>query len=155
RVQAELAHANRIATMRQLTASIAQEVKQPIVGVVTSGNAGLRWLAAKPPNVSAAQRALERIVRDGHRAAKVIDRIGALVKKAPLQKEIVEINAIISETVALTRGEALRHGIVVHSNLATDLPLVTADRIQLQQVLLNLIVNAVEAMSDAGPQRRE
>jgi signal transduction histidine kinase len=123
--------------------------------VVASGNAGLRWLAAERPNVAAARRALERIVRDGHRAAEVLDRIRALVKKAPPHKESVEINAIISETLVLTRAEAQRNGIAVQSELATDLPLVPADRIQLQQVLLNLILNAIEAMSDHGPQRRE
>jgi C4-dicarboxylate-specific signal transduction histidine kinase len=154
-LQAELAHANRVATMGQLSASIAHEVKQPLVGVVTSGNAGLRWLAAAPPNRAGARRALERIVRDGHRAGEVLDRVRALVSKAAPQKERVELNAIISETLALTRAEAQRHGIAVHSELAADLPPVAADRIQLQQVLLNLVINAIEAMSEDGAPRRE
>lgn len=154
-VQMELAHANRVATIGQLTASIAHEVKQPLVGVVTGASAGLRWLDFEPPNVAAARRDLERIVRDGHRAANVLDRIRALVKKAPPQRESVDINAVISDTLAMTRAEAQRNAIVVQSDLATDLPLVVADRIQIQQVFLNLIVNAIEAMSDHGPQRRE
>jgi PAS domain S-box-containing protein len=154
-VQAELAHANRVATMGQLSASIAHEVNQPLAGVVTGGNAGLRWLAAQPPDIAAAQRSLERVVRDGHRAAEVLERIRALVKKAPVQKEGVDINEIISESIALTRAEAQRNGVALQAELARDLPLVSGDRIQLQQVILNLIVNAIEAMSDNGTQRRE
>jgi PAS domain S-box-containing protein len=154
-VQAELAHANRVATMGQLSASIAHEVNQPLVGVVASGNAGLRWLAAQPPDIAAAQRSLERVVRDGHRAAEILERIRALVKKAPAQKEGVDINEIISESIALTHTEAQRNGVALRTELARDLPLVSGDRIQLQQVILNLIVNAIEAMSDNGTQRRE
>jgi C4-dicarboxylate-specific signal transduction histidine kinase len=154
-VQNELAHANRVATMGQLSASIAHDIKQPLVGVVTSGYAGLRMLAAEPPNVAAAQRAFERIVRDGHRAAGVLDGIRALVKKGPLHKERVDINDVISETMALTRAEAQRNGVAVESDLATDLPLLAADRIQLQQVLLNLTINAIEAMSGTDEGQRD
>jgi signal transduction histidine kinase len=150
--RATLAHTARVATLGELTASIAHEVNQPLVGVVTSGNAGLRWLAADPPNVEAARRAVERVVRDGHRASEVIERTRALIKKTPPKKERVDLNEIVSETIALTRAEAQRNGVALQTDLAHELPLVAGDRIQLQQVILNLIVNAIEAMSgdDAG-----
>ena len=154
-LQTELAHANRVATMGQLSAWIAHDVKQPLVSVVTSGNAGLRWLSADPPNIEAALRSLERVVRDGHRAAEVLDRTRALVKRASPRKEPVDVNRIISETIALVAAEARRNGILVQIDLAEDLPLVSADRIQIQQVVLNLIVNAIEAMNSDTAHRRD
>lgn len=149
-LQSELAHANRIATMGQLCTWIAHDVRQPLVGVVASANAGLRWLSAQPPNVSAAARALERVVREGHRAADVLDGIRALVKKANPHEELVNINEVIRETITLLGPEAERKGIVVREDLAGDLPFVSADRIQTQQVIVNLMVNAIEAMDNAA-----
>ncbi|MET0499455.1 MAG: AAA family ATPase [Steroidobacteraceae bacterium] len=146
-LQSDLAHANRVATMGQLSAWIAHDVRQPLVGIVTSGDAALRWLAADPPDVGAAQRALVRVVREGHRAAEVLDRIRALVRKAPTQKEEVDVNQLISETIVLVGTAAQRKGIAVQDDLADDVPLVHADRIQIQQVILNLMMNAIEAMA--------
>jgi C4-dicarboxylate-specific signal transduction histidine kinase len=136
--------------MGQLSAWIAHDVKQPLVGIVTSGDAALRWLAARPPNVEAAQRALERIVRDGHRAAGILDRTRSLVKKTQPSKEAVDMNQVIVETLALVQPEAERKGIVIQTDLAGDIPFVLADRIQVQQVILNLVVNAIEAMNNAA-----
>ncbi len=147
-LQAELAHANRIATMGQLCAWIAHDVRQPLVGVVASANAGMRWLAAQPPNVISAERALERVIREGHRAADVLERIRALVKKASPHKEPINVNDVISETSRLLGPEAERKGIAMRVDLARDLPFVAADRIQLQQVIVNLMVNAMEAMAN-------
>src|SRR5207248_7457488 len=114
-----------------LTASIAHEVKQPLAGVIISAGAGLRWLASRPPDLAAAGRALGRIIRDGHRASEVLDRIRALVKKAPPKKERVDVNEIILETIALTRAEAQRNGAALRTELANELPLVPGDHIQL------------------------
>jgi PAS domain S-box-containing protein len=145
--QMELAHANRVATMGHLSASIAHEVNQPIAAAVTNAYAALRWLRAEPPNLEEVRKALDRIARDGNRAGDVMARIHALIKKAPQRKDGVELNHAIRDVIALTRGEAVRHGVTVQTQLADGLPLVQGDRIQLQQVLLNLIINAVEAMS--------
>jgi PAS domain S-box-containing protein len=153
--QMELAHVNRVTTMGQLAASIAHEIKQPLTGVVANADAGLRWLARQPPNVKEAQDALDCIVKDGHRAGDVISRIGALIKKAPPQKEGLEINEAILEVIALARGEMVKNGISVQTQLAEGLPLIQGDRVQLQQVILNLIVNAVDAMSGVSEGTRE
>jgi PAS domain S-box-containing protein len=154
-VQAELAHANRVATMGQLTASIVHEVNQPIAATLFSAKAALRWLGAQPPNIEEIQQALGRIVKAGNRARDVIGRIRALVKKAPPRKDDVEINEAILEVMALTHGEVVEHGVSVQTQFAESLPLIQGDRIQLQQVILNLIVNAVEAMSGLGEGSRE
>jgi PAS domain S-box-containing protein len=146
-VEMQLAHANRVATMGQLSASIAHEVNQPIAAAVTNAQAALRWLSAKPPEIEEVRLALRRIVDNGSRAGEVIGRIRALVMKAPPRKDEVAINDAILEVVALTRGEAVKNGISVQTELASGLPLVQGDRVQLQQVILNLIINAVEAMS--------
>jgi PAS domain S-box-containing protein len=145
----ELAHANRIATMGQLTASIAHEVNQPIAGTVTNASAALRWLGAQPPELGEVRQALARIVRDGHRAGEVISRVRALVNKAPQRTDKVGINEAILEVIALIHGEAVKNGISVQTELADGLPPIEGDWVQLQQVILNLIVNAVEAMSTA------
>src|SRR6202521_4142017 len=152
-MQTELAHANRVATMGQLTASIAHEVNQPIAATVTNAQAALRWLRAGSSNLEEVEQALTRIVDDGNRAGEVINRIRALMKKAPPRKDRLEINGVSLEIIELTRGEAVKHGISVLTELADHLPVVEADRVQLQQVLLNLIVNALEAMgaADEGP----
>jgi PAS domain S-box-containing protein len=151
--QAELAHVNRVTTMGQLTASIAHEVNQPIAAVVTNAQAALRWLGADPPDLDEVREALGRIVRDGKRAGDVIGRIRALIEKAPPRQDRFDLNAAVLDVIALTRSEVLQHAVSVQTELATGLPCVQGDRVQLQQVILNLILNAVEAMSvvDAGP----
>ena len=146
-IQSELAHANRLDTMGQLTASIAHEVNQPITGVSATARAALRWLANEPPAVEKARNSLERIVRDADRATNVIGRIRALVKKAPPRNESFNIGEAIREVVGLTNSEALNKQIAVKTHLSEDLPLIQGDRVQLQQVLLNLIVNAIQAMA--------
>jgi C4-dicarboxylate-specific signal transduction histidine kinase len=154
-VQMELAHANRVATMGQLTASIAHEVNQPIAAAITNAQAGLRWLDGRPPDLQEVRHAFTRIVKDGDRAGEVIDRIRALIRKTPPPKDRVEINAAIREVVALTRGETIKNGISVKTQLADRLPLIQGDRVQLQQVVLNLIINAVEAISGTSKGARE
>jgi PAS domain S-box-containing protein len=145
--QAELAHANRVATMGQLTASIAHEVNQPITAAVTNAEAALRWLGAQPPDLEEVREALGRIVEDGTRASNVIGGIRALIKKVPPQQACLDINEAVREVIALTRGEATKNSVSVQTDLADGLPLVYGDRVQLQQVILNLIINAIEAMS--------
>jgi PAS domain S-box-containing protein len=153
--RAELAHVTRVTTMGELTATIAHEVSQPLTGLVSSGNACLRWLAADPPNLEAARRAVERIVNDGSRAGEVISRIRAMVRKSPPRRDQLNINDTILEVIALIRSELQQNGISLRAELSNDLPLVLGDRIQLQQVILNLIVNAIEAMSGVGRLQRE
>jgi PAS domain S-box-containing protein len=154
-LRAELAHVTRLTTAGELTAAIAHEVNQPLTGLVTSGNACLRWLAAQPPNLEAARRAVERMIKDGSRAGEVISRIRAMVRKSPPRRDELNINDTIMEVIALIRGEVQRNNISLRTELSNDLPLVPGDRIQLQQVILNLIVNAIEAMSGVGQRRRE
>jgi PAS domain S-box-containing protein len=154
-MEMELAHANRVATMGQLTASIAHEVNQPIAATVTNAQAALRWLRAGSSHLEQVQQSLSSIVEDGTRAGEVIDRIRALIKKAPPRKDRLEINGVIVEIIELTHGEAVKNGISVITELADHLPVVEADRVQLQQVLLNLIVNALEAMGAANEGPRE
>ena len=153
--QIELVHANRVATMGQLSASIAHDVNQPIAAAVTNAQAALRWLSAQPPDIEEVRQALDRIVKDGNRAGEVVGRIRALVKKAPPRKDDLEINEAILEVVALTQREAVKNGVSVQTQLAEALPLVQGDRVQLQQVILNLIINAIEAMSGLGEGVRE
>ena len=148
--QAQLAHANRVATMGQLTASIAHEVNQPIAATVTNAQAALRWLGAEPPNLDEVHQALGRIVRDGSRAGAVVGRIRNLINKAPRGDEPVDINAAIREVIEMTRSEAMKNAVLVRTELAEGLPLVPGDRVELQQVILNLILNAFEAMSEAS-----
>jgi len=145
-IQMELAHANRVATMGQLSASIAHEVSQPIAGTITNAQAALRLLEPEPPNTAGVRRALERIVRDGNRAGEVVDRVRALVKKEPPRKDILDLNEAMIEIVRLTQGEVTKQDVAARTQLASDLPRIEGDRVQLQQVMLNLIVNAVEAM---------
>ena len=152
-MQMELAHANRVATVGQLTASIAHEVIQPIAATVTNAETALRWLRLGPSHLEDVQQALASIVDDGVRAAEVINRIRALMKKAPPRKDRLEVNEVILEIIGLARGEALKYGVSILTELADPSPFVEADRVQLQQVLLNLIVNALEAMgvANGGP----
>ncbi len=153
--QAELAHVTRVTTLGELTASIAHEVNQPITGVVTNAAAGLRWLATEPPNLDEVREVLGRIVKDGGRAGDVIHRIRALIKKAPPRMVRLDINEAVLDVIALTRNELLKHNVSLQTQLATGLPLIEGDRIQLQQVILNLILNAVEAMSGVNEGTRE
>jgi PAS domain S-box-containing protein len=150
-----LAHANRITTMGQLTASIAHEVNQPIAAVVTNAQAALRWLNMQPSDPEEVRQALDRIVNQGRRAGDVISRMRALVRKAPPRKDQLDINEVIREVIALTRSELHRTGTLLQTQLAHGLPLVPGDRVQLQQVMLNLILNAVEAMSGSDEGSRE
>ena len=145
--QNKLAHANRVATIGQLTASIAHEVNQPIGALVTNAHAALRLLKAQPPELDQVSQALDDIIKDGRRVSDVIDRIRALVKRRPLRREPVDINEVITETVALTRGEMLKNHIALETQLASHLPQIRGDRVQIQQVIMNLMMNAVEAMS--------
>ncbi|KYG98759.1 ATP-binding protein [Bradyrhizobium sp. DOA1] len=151
----ELAHANRVTTMGQLTASIAHEVNQPIAAIVASAEAGVNWLGAQPPNLARVRQTLDLIAGDGMRAGDIIGRIRALIRKAPPQKEHIEINEAVLEVLALTRSEALKNRVSVRTQLAEGLPPIQADRVQLQQVMLNLIVNAVEAMASVDEGARE
>ena len=153
--QADLAHVNRVATMGQLTASIAHEVNQPIAAAVINAQAALRWLKADPPDLDEARLALGRVIDDGGRAGDVIERIRALVAKAPPRTSRFDLNEAVGDVIALTHSEALKQGVSVRTQLATDLPPVEGDRVQLQQVILNLIVNAIEAMSGADDGPRE
>jgi PAS domain S-box-containing protein len=153
--QLELAHANRVATTGQLTASITHEVNQPLTAAVTYALAARRWLSAEPPNFREADDALSLIVREGKRAGEVVGRIRALIKKAPARKDAVAINDAILDVIALTRTEAANNSVSVRTQLAEGLPRVQGDRVQLQQVLLNLILNAIEAMRDVGEAERE
>jgi PAS domain S-box-containing protein len=146
-VQTELEHANRVAIMGQLAASIAHEVNQPIAATVINAQGALRWLSAQPPDLEKVRQALRRIVNDGNRAGGVIERIRAVIKKAPPRREQVEINEAIRQVIELIRGEAMKHGVSVQTQLTDGLQFVEGDRVELQQVLLNLVVNAIEAMS--------
>jgi C4-dicarboxylate-specific signal transduction histidine kinase len=154
-MQNELAHANRVSTMGQLTASIAHEIKQPITAARTNAAAALRFLDKSPPDVGEVRKALIRIVRDADRASDVVDRIGSLIKKAPPRKDVVDPNEAILEVTALTRSEAIKAGVTVDTQLADKLPCVQGDRVQLQQVMLNLIINAIQSMRDVEDGKRE
>ena len=145
--QAELAHVTRLLTVGELTASIAHEIKQPIAAIVTNANAGLRWLNADSPNLEETNQAIRRILRDGGRAGEIVSRVQALFKKAAAVQERVEINEVIQEVLVLLHPEMNRHRVSLQTQLANDLPGVLGDRIQLQQVILNLILNAIQAMS--------
>ena len=153
KAQTELAHVARVTTLGELTASIAHEINQPLAAVVTNANASLRWLGGDLPDLTEAREAIRRIVRDGNRAGEIIDRIRALAKKAPPKKDWLDLNEAIGEVIAMAHSEVQRNRVLLQTNLAKDLPLISGDRIQLQQVILNLLVNAIEAMSgvDQGP----
>jgi PAS domain S-box-containing protein len=146
--QADLAHVNRVTTMGELTASVAHEVNQPIAAAVTNANTCLRWLARDQPNVEEARAAALRIVNDGTRAAEIIKRIRLLFKKGISEREMVDINEVVEELVVLLRGEATRYSILVQTELEPNTPRVLADRVQLQQVLMNLMINGIEAMKN-------
>jgi C4-dicarboxylate-specific signal transduction histidine kinase len=151
--QSDLARVSRVTTMGELTASLAHEVNQPIAAAVTNANTCLRWLARDQPDLEQAREAASRIVKDATRAAGIISRVRLLFKKGAPQRELVDVNEVIRETILLIRGEATRHNITVRMGLAADLPRIMGDRVQLQQVLMNLIVNSIDAMKDVDGAR--
>jgi PAS domain S-box-containing protein len=153
--QADLARVTRVAAMAELAAAIAHEVNQPLGAVVANGSASLRWLARESPNLEEAREAIERAVREANRASDVIRRIRALLQKVPPQMERLDVNAVIREALTLAGNEFLRGGVAVQADLAPEAPNVLGDRIQLQQVLLNLILNGIDAMRKISHQSRE
>jgi C4-dicarboxylate-specific signal transduction histidine kinase len=154
-VQMELAHANRLATMGQLVASIAHEVNQPIGAARNNAHAALRFLSGDPPDLAEVVEALECVVNDTYRAGDIVARIRDQVKKVPPRKDGVDLNDAIEEVIALVRGELSKNHVLVQTHLAQELPPVHADRVQLQQVMLNLILNAIEAMTSVDDDARE
>ena len=155
KAQAELAHITRVATLGEMTASISHEVNQPLSAVITNANACLRWLTRQSPDLDEARAAVERIIRDSNRASEVIGRIRALVKKSLPRPDWLNINETILEVIALARSEMHISRVSLQSQLADNLPLVRADRIQVQQVILNLIINGIEAMNRTNETSRE
>jgi signal transduction histidine kinase len=133
-----------------MAASLAHEIKQPIAAAITSANSCIEWLAHEPPNLDRARAAATRIDKYGNRAAEIIDRIRSFYKKSPPRRELVDVNGIIHEMLTLLNGEACRFSVAMRTDLAAELPEVMADRVQLQQVLMNLLLNAIEAMKDSG-----
>ncbi len=155
RVEAELAHANRVATMGQLAASIAHEVNQPIAALLTNAGAAVRWLDVKPPNLDKARLSIDRIISDGRRTADIVSRIREFAKNAPARNGPLEINEAILEIMILTRAAISEHGVLARMQLSEGLPRVWGDRVQLQQVILNLTMNAIEAMSEVSEGPRD
>lgn len=153
--RAQLVRLARVNSLGELTASIAHEVNQPLTGVINSGSAGLRWLAAEPPNLGKARQALERMIGDTNRASSVVERVRSLAKRAEPKAEWLNAAAIVNEIIVLSRGELDQNHIVIRMHVAEDLPLVFADGIQIQQVLLNVILNAMEAMAKTPPEQRQ
>lgn len=153
KTQVELAHLSRVLTMGELTSSIAHEITQPLTAVVLHGDAGLECLSSDPPDVQEAREAFERIIDDGTRAGVVLSRIRALFKKEELLKDRVDLNEVIQDLIVLLRDEAIRKRVMIDAHLVSDLPTVIADRVQLQQVVLNLIMNGLDAT--AGVEHRE
>jgi C4-dicarboxylate-specific signal transduction histidine kinase len=149
-LETELAHTNRVSTLGEMAASLAHEIKQPIAAAITSANSCIEWLAHEPPNLERARAAAARIDKYGNRAAEIIDRIRSLYKKSPPQRELVDVNGIIQEMLTLLKGEADRYSVAMRVELAAELPKIMADRVQLQQVFMNLMLNAIEAMRDEG-----
>jgi PAS domain S-box-containing protein len=155
KAQAELAHITRVTTMGELTSSIAHEINQPLAAIVTNANACLRWLATEPPSLDEARESVGRIVRDGHRAGEVVGRVRALFKKTASDKARLDIDDLIKDSVALVKGEVRRNRVLLRTELAPDLPPVSGDRVQLRQVVLNLIINGIEAMSTVTGRPRD
>jgi signal transduction histidine kinase len=153
--QAELAHVTRVTTLGELTASIAHEVKQPIGATVTNAQAALRFLGAEAVDANELREILRDIVKDGNRAGEVVSRISDLIKKAPPRRDNLEINGAIREVIEFTRGEAAKNRVSVRTELADRLPLVRGDRVELQQVILNLVMNSIEAMQSIEHRPRE
>jgi PAS domain S-box-containing protein len=150
---ADLAHVSRVTTMGELMASLAHEVNQPIAAAVTNANTCVRWLAAGTPNLEEARAAASRIVKDGTRAAEIIKRTRLLFKKSPPEQELVDVNEVIREMIVLLRGEAAQYKVLLRAELAPDLPSILGDRVQLQQVLMNLMINGIDAMKEVNGAR--
>jgi len=155
RMQAELAHVARITTLGELTATIAHEVNQPLAGLVASGSACLNWLASRPPDLKKAIQSVERIVTAGKRAGDIIHRVRALATKASIQKAPLDINSVINEVIALVQLELINNRVSLRTELAPSMPPILADRVQLQQVILNLLMNGIEAMQPVTERPRE
>ena len=151
--QSDLAHVNRVSTMGELTASLAHEVNQPIAAAITDANTCLRWLTRDPPDMDEAREAASRALKDATRAAEIISRVRLLFKKGTPQRELVDVNEVIREMIVLLRSETTRYSVSVFSDLAADLPQVMGDRVQLQQVLMNLMINGVDAMKGLDAKR--
>jgi two-component system, LuxR family, sensor kinase FixL len=155
KAQAELAHITRVMAVEELAASIAHEINQPLAAIVTNIGACVRWLARDPPNLDEARDALERVIRDGNRASEVIARVRMLVRKSAPERTLLDIKDVIGEVIRVVQGEAARQHVSLRTSLADDVPPVLGDRIQLQQVLLNLVVNGIEAMTAVTDRPRE
>jgi len=151
--QADLAHVNRVTTMGEMTASLAHEVNQPIAAAITNANTCMRWLAADTPNLEEARAAAMRIVKDGTRAAEIIKRVRLLFKKGCPEREVVDVNEVVREMIVLLHGEATRYDVSIRTELAAELPAVLGDRVQLQQVMMNLMLNGMDAMKDVDGTR--
>jgi C4-dicarboxylate-specific signal transduction histidine kinase len=153
--QMELAHVTRVTTLGELAASIAHEVNQPLAAVVANAEASLRWLDRGTPDVNAARRSMEWVIEDGNRASEVIGRIRALVNKTEIEKVLLDINDLVGEAVALVQRELISHQVSLRMELAPALPMITGDRVQLQQVMINLVMNGIEAMQPVTDRPRE
>ena len=153
-MQAELARVARLTSMGEMAASIAHEINQPLAAVVNNANAGLRWLDNRPPNTEEVRSALTRIANDGERGGSIIESIRAMLKKGVRERSEINLNELIRDVTRLTQGQFQRHGVSIRSELAEDLPSVMADPIQLQQVILNLFMNAAEAMVSISDRKR-
>jgi signal transduction histidine kinase len=153
--QAELAHVTRVTTLGELTTTIAHEVNQPLAGISSNAEACLRWLNGGTPNLDAARRSIEWIINDCYRAGEVIQRVRALAKKTSVQKLPLQINDVVDEVISLVQREMSKHRVSLRKELASALPMVSADRIQLQQVIINLVINSIEAMQSVTDRPRE
>jgi PAS domain S-box-containing protein len=149
-LRSDLAHVNRVSTMGELAASISHEIKQPITAAIVHANTVLEWLRRDPPNVTRANQTALEIIEDGTRASEIIDRLRSLYRKSPPKRELIVVNAVIAEMVGILRVEATRHAVSIRMDLADNLPNIIADRVQIQQVLMNLMLNGIEAMQDTG-----
>jgi signal transduction histidine kinase len=149
-LQADLTHASRVSTMGELVASISHELAQPITVTTAHAKASLRWLQRDPTEVTEARKGTEKIIEAGTLASEIIDRLRSLYKKAPPKRELVAINEVIGEMARMLGSEARRHGVSIYTDIKDDLPMTVADRVQLQQVLMNLMMNGIEAIKDSG-----
>jgi signal transduction histidine kinase len=147
-LEADLAHINRVSMMGELAASLAHEIKQPITAAATNARTSLRWLRREPPQIEEARETVSRVVSDVNRAADIIDRLRSFYSKGAKQHELVDVNEVIEEMIVLLRNEADRYSVPIHSGLAKNIPNVKADRVQLQQAFMNLMLNGIEAMKD-------
>jgi PAS domain S-box-containing protein len=153
-LEADLTHTNRVSTLGEMAASLAHEIKQPLAAAITSANSCIEWLAHEPPNLDRARAAAARIDKYGNRAAEIIDRIRSFYRKSSPQRELVDVNGIVQEILTLLNGEVDKYSVTMHTDLSAELPKIMVDRVQLQQVFMNLMLNAIEAMKDSGGELR-